>query len=168
MVYIHNCGDEFWLYWIEFPTEVFTFQLNVKTNKNAIMTSISFAETHTEYKDKDNSPCTDYNADLDTSLRWETRNFIECCRKNFEAQLVANISCSIVGITPFLNFKNKLPECETKEDAVQVYGVLRSILKQYKGNLELLGCSFPCFTRTYNVKWIDFHKNYPATRPWPT
>ena len=40
-----------------------------------------------------------------------------------------------------------------------MYKAFKSLLKKYKGNLELMGCPFPCFTRTYNVKWIDFHKN---------
>ena len=159
VMYIHNCGDEFWLNWVEFPTDVSTFQLNVKSNKNAIMTTISFAETHTVYMDKDYSPCKDYNAHLDESFKWEPLNYIECCRKNFQAQLLANISCSIVGLKPFLNLTSKLPECQSKEDAVQMYRAYRSLLKQYQGNLDLLGCPFPCFTRTYNVKWIDFHKN---------
>ena len=112
-----------------------------------------------EYKDKENSPCKDYYAGLDESLKWKCLKFVECCRINFQAQLLANISCSIVGLKPFLNLTSKFPECQSKEDAVQMYRVYRSLLKQYKGNLELLGCPFPCFTRTYNVKWIDFHKN---------
>jgi len=160
VIYIHNCGDEFWLNWIEFPFDISTFQLNVKSNEDAIRTSILFSETHTEYMDKVIAPCADYNSNLDESYKWDTSNLIECCRKNFQAQLLTNISCSIVGLKPFLSSESKIAECQTKEDAVKMYRVYKSLLKQFKGKPELLGCQYPCFSRTYNVKWMDFHKNY--------
>ncbi len=68
-----------------------------------------------------------------------------------------HISCSIVGLQPFSG--SKLAECQSREEAVKTYKVYRSLLKKYKGKPEELGCAYSCFTRTYNAKWIDFHKN---------
>ena len=160
MIYIHSSGEEFWLHWIEFPTEVSTLRLNIKTDIEAIMSELSFTEMHTEYKDKDNSHCIDYNAaSLDKSLKWETLDFIECCRKNFQALLLANISCSIVGLKPFMNAENPLHECQSKKEAAMTYSTYWTFLKHFRGNYDALNCPLPCFIKFYRVKQTDLHKN---------
>jgi len=139
--------------------EVSTLRLNIKSDKELIMTELSFTEIRTEYKDKDSSRCTDYNAaGPDKSLRWETFDFIECCRKKFQAFLLSNISCSIVGLKPIMNAENYLDKCLLKKEAAVTYSAYRAFLKTYRGNYDSLNCPLPCFRKTFSFKQTDQHK----------
>jgi hypothetical protein len=60
-IFVHNDGDEFWLAWAPSSLLSSKFQLNIQSNKEAVMTELKVAERQLELYPKKERPCKDPN-----------------------------------------------------------------------------------------------------------
>ena len=61
-IFVHNDGEEFWLAWLPYGPLINKFQLNIKSNTEAVTTVLSLAEKQFVYYSKIARPCNKTNS----------------------------------------------------------------------------------------------------------
>ena len=85
-MFIHNPGEEFWLFWTSFPIEIVNSRLPVKTDDELSLIEIYLTETLTTKLSHQNSPCKPYTNDF---------SFKKIFKEQLWRILGANINCTV-------------------------------------------------------------------------
>ena len=100
-MFIHNSGEEFWIFWTHFPYEVISAKLPFQSGGNTGLVQVTLDEKIMTKIDRENARCHVYN---------QSDEFIECCKKELWTMLRPKLNCSFAGkgLVIRLLFKSKI------------------------------------------------------------
>ncbi len=115
------------------------------SNSDLIFSELAISERQTEYFSHENRPCKRYNDGNDrNSILKDSKDFMECSRREMWKLMKPKINCSIVGLELFFDHPNEMSQCQTESDAkitLEIYHVL--FYEDYK-KFWIKTCLLPC------------------------
>ena len=144
-------GEDFWLSYGDFPTEVDNIQFKMEDTKGFDFLSLKYSEKRMTLLDKDNVHCKNYPT---------YDNFIQCSKDKIWSMLIEHhINCTIAGMKEILPKNLFLKECDDENSARKVKKLLTEILNIFITNRDDYGCPLPCQQTIFTTKKRFLHKN---------
>ena len=153
-IYVHNSGEEYWLYFGDFPTAICDKILDTNNSDGIIMGLIRLAEIEKTDLNQDKFTCKSYS---------ESENFVELCKPIIWKTLKPKLNCTIASFQGMVFWNESelgdLKECGNEESAWNAYQVFMNVTEILFTSPLTLGCPLPCQQRSYTIDLDYSHAN---------
>jgi len=142
-VFVHEPGEEFWLYIREFPAEVPTLLVDFKTGLTTAFFEIRIAEKSLKRLNTRYKPC-------DETI--STKDFISCINQTAIEMLLKNgLKLKCMGIFTEIFHKFDLPSCTNVQESEKSWKNVEEVLIKLLLSHKELGCNIPCDRKYYKA-----------------
>jgi len=162
-VFVHEPGEEFWLYIREFPAEVPTLLVDFKTESVTGYFELRIAEKSLKRLNTRNRPC-------DKTI--STKDFISCINSTAIEMLLKNGSTlKCMGVFTEIFHKFNLPPCTSVQESRNSLHNVEKALVELILNHKEFECNIPCDRKYYKASltegqfvlfciFVSFHTSY--------
>jgi len=149
-MFLHYEGEEFWLVWSEFPTEMASARLPLESGENTSYIQISLNEKSSTQLDKKTAPCKLYK---------QNTEFIDCSKKQIWELLKPKINCTFAILRSIIPDNSDVLECFSLLSAWKTLEATEKVYFDFFGRLDHHNCPVPCQQRSYNIDLKYLHRN---------
>jgi len=150
-LFVHNPGDEFWVFLEVYPYDLTSHFLGLGDDHRIAFIDIRVKEIKNYDQNTDKKPCTTYFSNSD---------FVNCAKAAIVKRLTTDkrFNCTSV-FSRFLN-DMPLPKCHTKELSQEMDELVEESFYSLLRNPHLSGCPLPCNQSSFQSAAFTGHKNF--------
>ena len=141
---VHEEGEEFWLFWNEFPLEIETKRLPLSTD--AALVTIKLKETKKFQIQTENSNCKEYDREI---------QFTECSKNNILEVMRKKLTCFFPGLKNIFGTESSIPRCKNKSEGQNAMSTFEIIIMFELYSSVISKCPIPCSQTSYSVN-VDY------------